>query len=61
LFILSTLSCKLIRKKYDRMDVLVAKGVFFLVTIGAFVILVRIFWELVKNRFSVEKLRQDKF
>jgi hypothetical protein len=43
------------------MDVLVAKGVFFLVTIGAFVILVRIFWELVKNRFSVEKLRQDKF
>ena len=61
MFILSTLSCKLIRKKYDRMDVLVAKGVFFLVTIGAFVILVRIFWELVKNRFSVEKLRQDKF
>jgi hypothetical protein len=43
------------------MDVLVAKGVFLLVTIGAFVVFARIFRDLVKNRFTVEQLEQDKF
>jgi hypothetical protein len=42
------------------MDVLVAKGVFLLVTIGALVVIARIFRDLVKNRFRVEKSRQDK-
>jgi hypothetical protein len=43
------------------MDVLVAKGVFLLVTIGAFVVISRILRDLMKNRFTVEKLGQDKF
>jgi hypothetical protein len=43
------------------MDVLVAKDVFLLVTIGAFVVFARIFRDLVKSRFTAEKLRQDKF
>jgi hypothetical protein len=43
------------------MDVLVAKGVFLLVTIGAFVVVVRILRDLMKNRFRVEKSRQGKF
>jgi hypothetical protein len=36
------LSCKLKRKEYDLMDVLVAKGLFLLVTIGALVVITRI-------------------
>jgi hypothetical protein len=43
------------------MDVLVAKGLFLLVTIGALVVITRIFRDLVNNRFVAEKLRQDKF
>jgi hypothetical protein len=43
------------------MDVLVAKGVFLLVTIGAFVVIARILREFLKNRFRVEKSRQGKF
>ena len=42
------------------MDVLVAKGLFLLVTIGALVVIKRIFRDLVKNRFAAEKLRQSK-
>ena len=55
------LSCKLIRKEHDLMDVLVAKGLFLLVTIGALVVIKRIFRDLVKNRFVAKKLRQGKF
>ena len=47
-------------KDCDGMDVLVAKGVFLLVTIGAFVVIARIFRDLVKNRFAVLKSKQDK-
>jgi hypothetical protein len=42
------------------MDVLFAKGVFLIVTIGALVVVARIFKDLVKSRFTTEKLRQDK-
>ncbi len=43
------------------MDVLVAKGVFLLVAIGAFVVMARILRDMMKNRFTVEKSRQGKF
>ena len=43
------------------MDVLVAKGLFLLVAIGALVVVKRIFRDLVKNRFVAKKLRQGKF
>jgi hypothetical protein len=36
------------------MDVLVAKGLFLLVTIGAFVVFAKIFRDLLKNRFTAE-------
>ena len=43
------------------MDVLVAKGVFLLVTICAFVVVGRILMDLVKRIISVEISKQDKF
>jgi len=43
------------------MDVLVAKGVFLLVAIGAFVVMGRILKNLVKKRFAVEKFKLGKF
>ena len=43
------------------MDVLVAKGVFLLVTIVAFVVMGRILKDLVKKRFAVEKSKLGKF
>ena len=55
------MSCKLIRKEHDLMDVLVAKGLFLLVTIGALAVIKRIFKDLMKNRFAAGKLRQGKF
>ena len=48
-------------KARDVMDVLVAKGVFLLVTIGAFVVMGRILRDLVKKRFAVEKSKLGKF
>jgi hypothetical protein len=43
------------------MDVLVAKGVFVLVALGALVVVARIFRSLAKSRFTVEILKQVKF
>jgi hypothetical protein len=43
------------------MDVLVAKGVFLLVAIGAFVVMGRILRDMMKNRFTVEKSKLGKF
>ena len=48
-------------KARDVMDVLVAKGVFLLVTIGALVVMGRILRDLVKKRFAVEKSKLGKF
>ncbi len=43
------------------MDVLVAKGVFLLVTIGALVIIAKILRDMMKNRFTDEKSNLGKF
>ena len=43
------------------MDVLVAKGVFLLVAIGAFVVMGRILRDMMKNIFTVEKSKLGKF
>ena len=43
------------------MDVLVAKGVFLLVTIGALVVIARILRDLLKNRFTDEESNLGKF
>ena len=43
------------------MDVLIAKGVFLLVAIGAFVVMGRILKDLVKKILVVEKSELDKF
>ena len=48
-------------KDCDLMDVLVAKGAFLLVAIGAFVVMGRILKNLVKKRFAVEKSKLGKF
>ena len=48
-------------KDCDLMDVLVAKGVFLLVAIGALVVMGRILKDLVKKRFAVEKSKLGKF
>jgi hypothetical protein len=43
------------------MDVLVAKGVFLLVAIGAFVVMARILRDMMKNRFTDEESNLGKF
>jgi len=43
------------------MDVVIAKGVFLLVAIGALVFIARILRGMVKSRFTVEKSRQGIF
>ncbi len=43
------------------MDVLFAKGVFLLVTIGALVVMGRILKDMMKNRFTDEKSNLGKF
>jgi hypothetical protein len=43
------------------MDVLVAKDVFLLVAIGAFVVMGKILKNLAKKRFAVEKSKPGKF
>ncbi len=43
------------------MDVLVAKGVFLLVAIGALVVMARILRAMMKDRFTVEKSKLGKF
>ena len=43
------------------MDVLVAKGVFLLVTVGACVVMGRILKDLVKKRFAIKKSKLGKF
>ena len=43
------------------MDVIVAKGLFLLVAIGAFVVMGRILKDLIKTRFVVEKSKLNKF
>ena len=48
-------------KDCDGLDVLVAKGVFLLVAIGALVVIVRILRDMMKNRFTVEKSNLGKF
>jgi hypothetical protein len=60
-FICSTLYTWKILKDCAVMDVLVAKGVFLLVTIGAFVVTGRILKDLVKKRFEIEKSKLGKF
>ena len=60
-FISSTLYIGQILKDCNDMDVLVAKGVFLLVAIGAFVVMGRILKDLVKKILVVEKSELDKF
>ena len=43
------------------MDVLIAKGVFLLVAIGALVVMARILRAMMKNIFTVEKSNLGKF
>jgi hypothetical protein len=43
------------------MDVLVAKGVFLLVAIGALVVMARILRDMIKNRFTDEESNLGKF
>jgi hypothetical protein len=43
------------------MDVLIAKGVFLLVAIGAFVVIARILRDMMNNIFTVEKSNLGKF
>jgi uncharacterized membrane protein len=60
LFISSTLFNRLILIGCDHMLVLVTKGLFLFAAICAFVVIARIFGDLVKNRSIIEKSRQGK-
>ena len=60
-FISSTLYIGQILKDCDVMDVLVAKGVFLLVAIGALVVMARILRDMMKNRFTDEESNLGKF
>jgi hypothetical protein len=42
------------------MDVLIAKGVFLLVAIGALVVMARILRDMMKNRYTVDKSNLGK-
>ena len=48
-------------KARDVMDVLVAKGVFLLVAIGALVVMAKILRDMMKNRFTYEESNLGKF